>query len=71
MVSEPTVLEVNVLQGRWYHCNMHLKIGHGHEESLNEGACVVFTLNNHENFALGQWKKIKRDEQFSTGAKTM
>ena len=57
-VGEPTVQESNVLQSRWYHCNMHLKIGHGHEECLDKEACVVFASNNHADFSLGSWKKI-------------
>jgi len=35
---------------------MHSKIGHGHKESLNKGACVVSASNNHADFALGLWK---------------
>ena len=51
-VGEPMVQESNVLQSRWYHCNMHLKIGHGHEECLDKEACVVFASNNHADFSL-------------------
>ena len=36
---------------------MHLKIVHGHEETLKKGACLVFSPNNHADCALGLWKK--------------
>jgi len=34
--------KLNFALSKYYHCNMHFKIGHGHKESLNEEACVVF-----------------------------
>ena len=27
---------------------MHLKLGHGHEENLNKGVCVVFALETQQ-----------------------
>ena len=44
-------------KSRWYHCNMQLKIGHGHEESLNKGTCIAFAANKHADVALDLWKK--------------
>ena len=43
-VGEPIVQEANVLKSKRYRCSKHLKIGHGHKESLNKGACVVTTM---------------------------
>ena len=43
-----------------YHCNMHLKIGHGREERNRKESYVVFIPKKYSHFALALWKIIIR-----------
>ena len=51
--------EVNLLQNGCYHCIMHLKIGHGHEERHRKESYVVFIPKKYSNVALALWKNDK------------
>ena len=51
--------EANLLENGCYHCNMHLKIGHGREERHRKESYVVMFLipKKYSHFALALWKK--------------
>ena len=48
--------EANLLENGCYHCNMHLKIGHGCEERHRKESYVVFYPQKYSHFALVLWK---------------
>ena len=55
--------EANLLVNGYYHCHMHLKVGHGHEERHRKESYVVCFSNKCLHFALVQWKKNNNNKK--------
>ena len=49
--------EAKLLENGCYHCNMHLKIGHGREERHRKESYVAFIPKKYSHFALVLWEK--------------